>query len=104
QIVRRLGRGGMGIVYEASDLSMPRNVALKMILASREDKPGALARFEREIRAAARIHHPGVVPVFEVGTHEGRPWYAMALVEGLSLDRILRTQGLTPDRAAEVVR
>ena len=89
RILREIGRGGMGIVYEAAQQSLARRVALKVL------PPGALMtsthvqRFEREARAAARLHHTNIVPVFGVGDQDGVHYYVMQLIEGQGLDQIL---------------
>jgi serine/threonine protein kinase/WD40 repeat protein len=88
RIIRELGRGGMGVVYEAEQLSLKRRVAVK-VLALQHNTDNALMRFRRESRLAARLHHTNVVPVFEVG-YEGDVWfYVMQLIPGRSLDRVL---------------
>jgi serine/threonine protein kinase len=89
RIVREVGRGGMGVVYEAVQLSLGRRVALK-VLPSRLRLCGEpLARFQREARAAARLHHTNIVPVFGVGEHDGLPYYVMQLIDGQGLDRVM---------------
>jgi formylglycine-generating enzyme required for sulfatase activity len=89
RIVRELGRGGMGVVYEAEQLSLGRHVALKVLPAHAGRDGHARERFRREARAAARLHHTNIVPVFEVG-QEGDFWYyAMQLIQGHSLDRLI---------------
>jgi serine/threonine protein kinase/tetratricopeptide (TPR) repeat protein len=89
RILREVGHGGMGVVYEAEQLSLGRRVALKIL-------PGALLRdarqkrrFEREARAAAKLHHTNIVPVFGVGEHDGQPYYAMQFIQGLGLDEVI---------------
>lgn len=84
-----LGRGGMGVVYEAVHVSLRRHVALKMILDSQIDAPAARRRFTIEAEAAAKLDHPNIVPVYEVGEHNGQPYLSMKLVKGESLRRIL---------------
>ncbi|MBX3427831.1 MAG: serine/threonine protein kinase [Pirellulales bacterium] len=89
RIVRELGRGGMGIVYEAEQLSLARRVALKVLpFAAMWDRK-QLARFQNEARAAAQLHHPHIVPVFGVGQDRGVHYYAMQMVSGQSLDKLL---------------
>jgi serine/threonine protein kinase/tetratricopeptide (TPR) repeat protein len=96
RIVREIGRGGMGVVYEAEQVSLGRHVAIK-ILSQRLLDPYARQRFEREARAAARLHHTNIVPVFGVGEHEGMPYYVMQFIPGLGLDAVLEElKRLTP--------
>ncbi len=95
-----LGRGGMGVVFRAVDPALKRDVAIKVLADHRFQRPKARARFEREAHAAARLRHPGIVAVHDVGEHEGRPYFVMDLVPGDTLaDRLLR--GL---RRAELLR
>src|SRR5262245_64944077 len=83
-----LGRGGMGVVYKARQTSLNRPVALK-VLAGGGLNPQAVERFRREAEAAARLHHSNVVPVYAIGEQDGTHFYAMELIEGPSLDRVL---------------
>jgi serine/threonine protein kinase/ABC-type phosphate/phosphonate transport system substrate-binding protein len=87
EVVRLIGRGGMGVVYEAVQLSLRRPVALKMIVDSQLASPDARRRFALEAEAAARLDHPNIVPIYEVGEHEDQPFLAMRLVQGESLRR-----------------
>ena len=89
KIVRELGRGGMGVVYEAEQLSLGRTVALKVLpfAAMLDDKQ--LQRFKNEARSAATLNHPNIVPVYFVGTERGVHFYAMQLVEGQSLAEMI---------------
>ncbi len=89
RILREIGRGGMGVVYEAEQESLGRRVALKVLSLNRHMEAVHLVRFQRESRAAARLHHTNIVPVFGVGTHEGIHYYAMQYIEGRSLDTVL---------------
>src|SRR5262245_11110690 len=95
QLIREIGRGGMGVVYEAEQRSLKRRVALKVLPASVFTRPTALERFRRESRLAARLHHTNIVPVFEVGQDGDVCFYAMQLIPGRSLDRLdgRRTSG-----------
>src|SRR4051812_32551654 len=89
RILREVGRGGMGVVYEAGQVSLGRRVALKVLPrdALQEDK--ALKRFRREARAAARPHHTNIVPVFEVGQAGDTCYYAMQFIAGQGLDLVI---------------
>lgn len=89
ELLRELGRGGMGIVYEARQISLNRRVALKVLPPSLGLSPDARKRFEREAQAAAKLHHTNIVPVHAIGEENGHGFYAMELVEGQSLDRVL---------------
>jgi serine/threonine protein kinase/WD40 repeat protein len=90
RIIREIGRGGMGIVYEAEQESLGRHVALKVLSHARHLGPIQLIRFQREARAAALLHHTNIVPVFGVGVHEDVHYYAMQFIQGQSLDSVLR--------------
>jgi WD40 repeat protein/tetratricopeptide (TPR) repeat protein len=89
RIVREIGRGGMGVVVEAYQGALGRHVAVKFLPES-----GDLARFRREARAAGRLHHTNIVPVFGVGEHRGRAFYVMQYIAGRSLDRVLKDRGV----------
>src|SRR5262249_9145019 len=83
------GRGGMGVVYEAEQESLGRRVALKVVANSRLADPKLLARFAREAKAAARLHHTNIVPVFGVGEAEGVHYYVMQFIQGQGLAAVL---------------
>ena len=100
RIVRLLGRGGMGVVYEATDEALGRSVALKLVAPERADQPGFRERFIAESRLAASIDHPNVLPVFKAGEDEGLLYLAMRLVDGADLRTLAP---LEPARAAHVV-
>ncbi len=89
RLLRRLGGGGMGVVYLAHQESLGREVALKLIRPEQLYFPGARARFRREVEAVARLQHPGIVPVFTVGEEQGIPFFAMERVEGCTLAEVL---------------
>ncbi len=89
RILREIGRGGMGVVYEAAQESLGRHVALKILPFHNLMEPSHLERFRREARAAAQLHHTNIVPVFGVGEHEGIHFYAMQYIQGQSLDEVI---------------
>src|SRR3954452_3686063 len=98
------GRGGMGVVYRATDVRLNRQVALKVIAPEFSDDPKFRTRFEREVKAAASIDHPHVVTVYHAGEEQGRLFVTMRWVEGRSLSCLLREEGrLAPMRAAGLV-
>jgi serine/threonine protein kinase len=101
-ILEELGRGGMGVVYKARQLSANRLVALKLIrdrqLASADDRE----RFRLEAESAANLDHPHIVPLYDVGQHEGLPYFSMKLVDGRSLAQ-LPPRSLRPSEAAELI-
>src|SRR5262245_39522712 len=89
QILREVGRGGMGVVYEAQQLSLGRHVAIKVLLSHARLDARQLGRFQREARSAARLHHTNIVPVFGVGEQDGLHYYVMQFIPGLGLDVVL---------------
>jgi serine/threonine protein kinase/WD40 repeat protein/tetratricopeptide (TPR) repeat protein len=89
RILREIGRGGMGVVYEAEQQSLGCRVALKVLPRQATGGDKALARFQREARAAARMHHTNIVPVFEVGQDSEHVFYAMQLIQGQGLDFVI---------------
>jgi eukaryotic-like serine/threonine-protein kinase len=89
RIVREVGRGGMGVVYEAEQESLGRRVALKVLPFHALMEPLHLERFRREAKAAARLHHTNIVPVFGVGQEGGVHYYAMQFIDGQGLDQVL---------------
>ncbi len=90
QLLRLIGRGGMGLVYEAQQRSLPRRVALKVLPLGGEQAKERIARFRREVEATARLQHPNIVPVYETGQAGGFHYYAMPLLQGRSLHEVLR--------------
>ena len=90
QLVQEIGRGGMGIVYEARQLSLGRRVAIKILPFAAVLDPKQIARFTREAQAAAQLHHPHIVPIYAVGCERGVHYYSMQLIDGQTLEQALR--------------
>jgi serine/threonine-protein kinase len=103
ELHEEIGRGGMGVVYRATQKSLGRTVALKMLLRRDLASSADLARFRSEAEAAARLDHPGIVSIFEVGECEGHPFYSMQFVEGTTLSRRLAAGRLPPREAAALL-
>jgi tetratricopeptide (TPR) repeat protein/tRNA A-37 threonylcarbamoyl transferase component Bud32 len=101
ELAGEIGRGGMGIVYEARQISLGRRVAVKVLPFAAVLDARQIARFKNEAQAAAQLQHPHIVPVYAVGVERGIHYYAMQLIEGQSLDRILaRLRGECPPEIA----
>jgi len=99
-----LGRGGMGVIYRATELRLGRPVALKLIATEQASDPDVRERFEREARMTASIEHPNVVPVYGAGEEDGHLYLVMRFVPGTDLHHLLRSEGrLAPARAASIV-
>jgi ABC-type branched-subunit amino acid transport system substrate-binding protein/DNA-binding beta-propeller fold protein YncE len=99
-----VGRGGMGVVYRATDLSLERPVALKLVAPELAEDKRFRARFLREPRLAASLDHPNVVPIYEAGEHDGQLYLAMRFVEGSDLKSVLEREGrLAPGRTLDVL-
>jgi serine/threonine protein kinase len=90
RIIREVGRGGMGIVYEAEQEALNRHVALKVLPSGGMGDPHRVLRFRREARSAARLHHTNIVPVFDIGERDGVHYYAMQFIHGQSLDQVIK--------------
>jgi WD40 repeat protein len=103
EVIRELGRGGMGVVYEARQVGLNRTVALKMILAGGHASAGDLDRFRTEAKAVARLLHPNIVQVYETGTNAGLPYFSLEFCPGGSLDRKLDGTPWEPAPAAALV-
>jgi serine/threonine protein kinase/Flp pilus assembly protein TadD len=108
RLIREIGRGGMGVVYEAEQEALGRRVALKVLPSGLAGDAQARARFDREARAAAKLHHTNIVPVFDVGHAVGRDYYAMQMIRGQGLDAVVaevkrfRGQGGGPAPATKI--
>ncbi|MFO0879312.1 MAG: protein kinase [Gemmataceae bacterium] len=103
EILGTLGRGGMGVVYKARQVGLNRIVALKMVLSGSHATPEELARFRTEAEAVARLQHPGIVQIHEIGEREGRPYISLEFCEGGSLQQKLDGSPFTPVAAAGLV-
>jgi eukaryotic-like serine/threonine-protein kinase len=102
RIIERIGAGGMGEVYLAEDTKLDRKVALKFLPSHLCQNADCRARFKREAQAAAKLGHSNIVAVYEVGEHHGRPFFAMELVEGRSLDKIIAGDQLSENQIVEL--
>lgn len=102
-LIEEIGRGGMGVVYRAQQRRLGREVALKLILIDHLSSGTERARFYAEAKSAARLDHPHIVPVYELGEHEGRPYLCMKLIEGETLLHRLSRGALSAEEAARIM-
>jgi serine/threonine protein kinase len=103
KVLQRLGAGAVGVVYKCSQPDLDRPVAVKVLLAARHASADQLARFQREARAAARLNHPNVVQVYDVGYENGLHYIVMEYIDGWPLDRLIGKPTLTAPRAVRVI-
>ena len=104
ELIEELGRGGMGVVFRARQISLDREVAVKMILRGRLASEVDLSRFLAEASATAKLEHPHIVPVYDVGDVDGRPFFSMQLIEGVTLTQLVQNGPLPQRQAAEIVK
>jgi serine/threonine-protein kinase len=104
EILGVLGRGGMGVVYDARQVALKRRVALKMVTAGAHTGPAQRIRFQIEAEAVAALQHPNIVQIYEVGEHDGIPYFSLEYVGGGSLDRKIKHEPLPPREAAGLVQ
>ena len=103
ELLEEVGRGGMGVVYKAQQTSLNRVVALKMLLQGDFASEVDLQRFQSEAESAGKIHHPHIVPVYDVGNVDGRPYFSMRYVDGTTLSRRINEGPIQPREAAELL-
>jgi serine/threonine protein kinase len=102
RITGKLGIGGMGVVYEAEDVRLPRKVALKFLPEESADDPDAERRFQREADTIAQLNHPNICTIYEIDRHEGRAFIAMECVEGLNLKTYMARHELSTAQIVEI--
>lgn len=104
ELHEEIGRGGMGVVYRARQAGLDRVVAVKVLLRAKFAGTGERERFDREARTAARLKHPGIVGIIDIGEDEGVPWFSMDYVGGKNLEQLVREHPLAAREAADLTR
>ena len=104
ELLEEIARGGMGVVFKARQVKLNRIVALKMILSGELAGEEEVQRFKTEAEAAANLDHPGIVPIYEIGEHNGQHYFSMGFVDGVSLADRVKDGPLPPREAAELVK
>src|ERR1043166_9014657 len=102
-LIEEIGRGGMGVVYRATQHGSQRQVAVKMILAEQAATPGMMERFRSEVEAVASLDHPNILPVYETGDAEGTPFYSMRFASGGTLRDVVSKFRTRPREAAAMM-
>lgn len=103
RLVEEIGRGGMGVVYRAEQISLGRQVAVKMILKDQLASDAERQRFFAEARATAQLQHPGIVPVYDVGEIDGRPYFAMQYIHGRTLHELINSASIDERHAVSIL-